>query len=120
MFDTLLWVLHHFVIYYSGQTTQGDTNDDVDQASGSKDATSLPLGVDNLKLPRVPWRTKASSKNGASAPADPQSEEECKGGHGIRKLFRSCTQQQSPTPYVPDQSDEMPLPTYVKREKLKS
>ncbi|KAH6597441.1 hypothetical protein BASA50_004358 [Batrachochytrium salamandrivorans] len=28
MFDPLLWVLHHFVIHYAGQTTQGDTDDD--------------------------------------------------------------------------------------------
>ncbi|KAH6590783.1 hypothetical protein BASA50_009161 [Batrachochytrium salamandrivorans] len=28
MFDPLLWVLHHFVTHYAGQTTQGDTDDD--------------------------------------------------------------------------------------------
>ncbi|KAH9263324.1 hypothetical protein BASA83_013301 [Batrachochytrium salamandrivorans] len=30
MFDSLLWVLHHFVTHYAGQTTQGDTDDDDD------------------------------------------------------------------------------------------
>ncbi|KAH6590776.1 hypothetical protein BASA50_009154 [Batrachochytrium salamandrivorans] len=28
MVDPLLWVLHHFITHYAGQTTQGDTDDD--------------------------------------------------------------------------------------------
>ncbi|KAH6601676.1 hypothetical protein BASA61_001880 [Batrachochytrium salamandrivorans] len=45
---------------------------------------------------------------------------DCTGGHGIRKLSKSCPQQQSQlepqpsTSYGPPQSDEMPLPAYVK------
>ncbi|KAH6567153.1 hypothetical protein BASA62_006250 [Batrachochytrium salamandrivorans] len=120
MFDPLLWVLPHFVTHYAGQTTQGNTNDDVDQASGSKDVTSLPLGADDLKLPRVSWRTKASSKNGASASADSKTDQGCKGLRWIRKLFRSCTQQQSSTSYDPVQPNEMPLPASVEWEEAKS
>ncbi|KAH6588007.1 hypothetical protein BASA61_006156 [Batrachochytrium salamandrivorans] len=43
MFDPLLWVLHHFITHYAGQTTQGnkDDGDGVDQASGSKRCRQL-------------------------------------------------------------------------------
>ncbi|KAH6575053.1 hypothetical protein BASA62_002143 [Batrachochytrium salamandrivorans] len=121
MFDPLLWVLPHFVTHYAGQTTQGNTNGDgVDQASGSKDVTSLPLEADDLNLPRIPWRTKASSKNGASVSADSKPDKGCKGLRWIRKLFRSCTQQQSSTSYDPVQPNEMPLPASVEWEKARS
>ncbi|KAH6561073.1 hypothetical protein BASA62_010093 [Batrachochytrium salamandrivorans] len=128
MFDPLLWVLYHFITHYAGQTTQGDTNDGdaVDQVSGSKDVTSLPLGADDLKLLTTLKESNTPDQSDTSAPADPQSEEECKGGHRIRKKSSPCPQKQTlpepqpPTSYVPDQSDEMPLPAYVKMIKFNS
>ncbi|KAH9273098.1 hypothetical protein BASA83_004675 [Batrachochytrium salamandrivorans] len=122
MFDTLLWVLYHFVIHYAGQNTQGNTNDgdNANQASGSKDAASLPQGVHSLSLPTTLQESNIPDQSGASSSADSQSKKDCTGGHGIRKLSKSCPQQQSQlepqssTSYGPPQSDEMPLPAYVK------
>ncbi|KAH6589077.1 hypothetical protein BASA61_005733 [Batrachochytrium salamandrivorans] len=91
MFDSLLWVLPHFVTHYAGQTTQGDTNDGdgVDQASGSKDApkqdTSLPQRVYPLRLKRPLQESSTHDQSDALAPADLQPEKECGGGHGYGK-----------------------------------
>ncbi|KAH6587219.1 hypothetical protein BASA50_001352 [Batrachochytrium salamandrivorans] len=122
MFDPLLWVLHHFVTHYAGQTNQGNTNDDDDanQPSGSKDAASLIHRTDSLKRGRELRKIKASSS------VNSQLGKECKGRHGIRKIFGSCPQQQSPpgsqpsTSYDPPQSDEMPLPRYVRKSAVES
>ncbi|KAH6561462.1 hypothetical protein BASA61_001858 [Batrachochytrium salamandrivorans] len=122
MFDPLLWVLHHFVTHYAGQNTQGNTNDgdNANQASGSKDAASLPQGVYSLSLPTTLQESDTLDQSGASSSADSQPGKECTGGHGIRKLSKSCPQQQSQlepqpsTSYGPPQSDEMPLPAYFK------
>ncbi|KAH6578659.1 hypothetical protein BASA61_000124 [Batrachochytrium salamandrivorans] len=125
MFDPLLWVLHHFVIHYAGQTTQGnkDDGDDANQASGSnhnpKQDTDLPLKVHPINLSGFLRKTKAPDQNGASSSADPQPEKECKGGRWLRKISKSCSQQQSPpelrpsTSYDLPQSDEMLLPVRV-------
>ncbi|KAH6560810.1 hypothetical protein BASA62_010244 [Batrachochytrium salamandrivorans] len=91
MFDPLLWVLHHFVTHYAGQTTQGNKNDGdgVDQASGSKDAPKQDISL--LQGSDTP------DQNGASAPVDLQPEEECKDEYWLLNLFNMCPQQQSLT-----------------------
>ncbi|KAH6567132.1 hypothetical protein BASA50_007028 [Batrachochytrium salamandrivorans] len=126
MFDPLLWVLYHFVTHYAGQTTQGNTNDGdgVDRVSDPnlkpKKATGLSLKVYPLSLTRALQKNKTPDQKGADKPADFQPGKECKGGHGVRKVPKSCSQQPSPlelrpsTSYDPSQSDEMPLPAYFK------
>ncbi|KAH6593238.1 hypothetical protein BASA50_007444 [Batrachochytrium salamandrivorans] len=128
MFDPLLWVLHHFVIHYAGQTTQGNTNDGDggDQASGSKKVTSLPLRVYPLRLTEALQKISTPDQNGASSFADPQPGNECKSGNWLRRLFKSCPQQQSqPEPqsstlHDHPQSNEMPLPAYVGESEAES
>ncbi|KAH9275312.1 hypothetical protein BASA83_002080 [Batrachochytrium salamandrivorans] len=132
MSDPLLWVLHHFVIYYAGQTTQGGKNDgdDANQASGSKDApkqdTGLPQRAEHLSLKRPLQESDTPDQSSASSSADFQLEVECTGGRGIRKISKSCSQQQSPpgsqpsTLHDPHQSDEMPLPARAGRLEVKS
>ncbi|KAH6593561.1 hypothetical protein BASA50_007275 [Batrachochytrium salamandrivorans] len=132
MFDSLLWVLPHFVTHYAGQTTQGDTNDGdgVDQASGSKDApkqdTSLPQRVYPLRLKRPLQESSTHDQSDALAPADLQPEKECGGGHGIQKIFRPCSQHQSQSELQPSishdlpQSDEMSLPVRVGESEVES
>ncbi|KAH6568135.1 hypothetical protein BASA62_005682 [Batrachochytrium salamandrivorans] len=122
MFDTLLWILHHFVIYYAGQTTQGNTDDDDDanQSSDSKDTTSLIHRTDSLRRTRELRETKASSS------VDSQLGKECKGSVWKKSLSKSCPRQQSPPGSQPStlqdspQSDEMPLPNYVMKSKVRS
>ncbi|KAH6593550.1 hypothetical protein BASA50_007264 [Batrachochytrium salamandrivorans] len=132
MFDSLLWVLPHFVTHYAGQTTQGDTNDGdgVDQASGSKDApkqdTSLPQRVYPLRLKRPLQESSTHDQSDALAPADLQPEKECGGGHRIRKISKPCSQHQSQSELQPSishdlpQSDEMPLPVRVGESEVES
>ncbi|KAH9275318.1 hypothetical protein BASA83_002086 [Batrachochytrium salamandrivorans] len=128
MFDPLLWVLHHFVIYYAGQTTQGNTDDgdDANQASGSKDATRLPQRAGSLRRARELRKTKAPDQSGASSSADTKPKKVCKGGYWLRNLFKSCPQQPSPpepqpsTSHDPPQPDKMPLPDFVEKSKVKS
>ncbi|KAH6580525.1 hypothetical protein BASA60_002810 [Batrachochytrium salamandrivorans] len=127
MFDPLLWVLHHFVTHYAGQTNQGNTNegDGVDQASGSKDVpkqdTSLPQRADHLSLKRPLQESNTPDQSGTSSLVDLQPGNECTGGHGIRKIPSPCPQQPSlpePQPstfYDAPQSDEIPLPARVER-----
>ncbi|KAH9249150.1 hypothetical protein BASA81_013109 [Batrachochytrium salamandrivorans] len=127
MFDPLFWVLHHFVTHYAGQTTQGDKDDGdaVDQVSGSKDAASLPLGTTPTTLPTTLQESNILDQSGASSSTDLQPGNECTGGHGIRKLSKSCPQQQSQpgsqpsTLYDPPQSHEIPLPARVGESKAK-
>ncbi|KAH6589020.1 hypothetical protein BASA50_010304 [Batrachochytrium salamandrivorans] len=126
MLDPLLWVLHHFITHYAGQTTQGDVKDGdgVDHASGSKDAskqdTDLLLRVHPIYLSKALWGTETPDQNGASSSTDPQPEEECGGLRWLRNILKPCSQQQSPpepqpsTSHDPPQSDEMPLPTYFR------
>ncbi|KAH6600511.1 hypothetical protein BASA50_002256 [Batrachochytrium salamandrivorans] len=123
MFDSLLWILPHFVTQYAGQTTQGDKDDgdgvDVDQASGSKDAASLIQGTTSTTLPTTLRESNTPNQSGASSSADCQSKKDCKSGHGIRKVSKSCPHQQSPpgpqpsTLYDPSQSDEIPPFVYL-------
>ncbi|KAH6564782.1 hypothetical protein BASA62_007721 [Batrachochytrium salamandrivorans] len=128
MFDPLLWVLHHFVIYYAGQTTQGNTDDgdDANQASGSKDATRLPQRAGSLRRARELRKTKAPDQSGASSSVDTKPKKVCKGGYWLRNLFKSCPQQPSPpepqpsTSHDPPQPDKMPLPDFVEKSKVKS
>ncbi|KAH6562681.1 hypothetical protein BASA62_008997 [Batrachochytrium salamandrivorans] len=134
MFDPLLWVLHHFVIHYAGQTTQGNTNDGdgVDQASISKDApkqdTDLPLRADYLSLKRPLQESNTPDQSDASSSADFQLEVVCKGGHGIRKISSPCSQQQSQsqpgsqpsTSHDSPQSDEVLLPVRVGKSEVES
>ncbi|KAH9265626.1 hypothetical protein BASA84_001522 [Batrachochytrium salamandrivorans] len=84
--------------------------------SGSKDATSLPLGTTPTTLPTTLQEKQTPDQSDASSSADLQPGNECKGGHGIREISKSCPQQQSPpgsqpsTLYDSPQPDEMPLP----------
>ncbi|KAH6586054.1 hypothetical protein BASA61_006643 [Batrachochytrium salamandrivorans] len=123
MFDSLLWILPHFITHYTDQTNQGNTNDgdgvDVNQASISKDAASLIQGTTSTTLPTTLRESNTPNQSGASSSANCQSKKDCKSGHGIRKLSKSCPQQQSQsglqpsTSYDPSQSNEMPLPVYL-------
>ncbi|KAH9265074.1 hypothetical protein BASA83_011400 [Batrachochytrium salamandrivorans] len=124
MFDSLLWVLYHFVTHYSGQTTQGDKNG-VDQASGSKDATSSLQGTTPTTLPTTLQEGNTPDQSGASSSADPQSEKDCTGGHGIRRVSKSCPQPPSPpgsqpsTLHVLPKPGEMTLPVYLGKSEAK-
>ncbi|KAH6561943.1 hypothetical protein BASA62_009497 [Batrachochytrium salamandrivorans] len=117
MFNTSLWVLHHFVIHYAGQTNQGDKNngDGADQASDSKQDTGLLQGTTPTTLPPTLQESNTPSQSDASSSVDLQPGEECKGGYRIRKISKSCPQQPSSpgsqpfTSYVPPKSYEMPL-----------
>ncbi|KAH6571695.1 hypothetical protein BASA62_003704 [Batrachochytrium salamandrivorans] len=128
MFDPLLWVLPHFITYYAGQTTQGDTNDGdaVDHASGPNDATSLPLGTTPTTLPTTLQESNTPDQSDASSSADLQPGKECKGGHGIRKNIQSVPTaaitpgSQPSTLYDPPQPDEMPLPVRVSELEVES
>ncbi|KAH6566776.1 hypothetical protein BASA83_001590 [Batrachochytrium salamandrivorans] len=112
-----------FILLLTAETihAQGDTNDGdaVDQVSGSKDATSLPLGTTPTTLPTTLQESNTPDQSDASSSADLQPGNECKGGHGIREISKSCPQQQSPpgsqpsTLYDSPQPDEMPLPVRV-------
>ncbi|KAH6560105.1 hypothetical protein BASA61_004875 [Batrachochytrium salamandrivorans] len=132
MFDSLLWVLSHFVTHYAGQTNQGnkDDGDDANQASGSKDApkqdTDLPPRPDYLRLKRPLQESNILDQSGASSSVDFQPKKVCKGGHRIRKISSPCSQQQSPpelrpsTSYDPPQSNRMPLPAIVGESEVES
>ncbi|KAH6591964.1 hypothetical protein BASA50_008363 [Batrachochytrium salamandrivorans] len=128
MFDPLLWILHHFITHYAVQTNQGNTDDGdgADQASGSKDATSLPLGTTPTTLPMTLQESNTLDQSGVDEFADIRPEEECKGGHGIWKISRPCPQQKSPpgsqssTLYDPPQFHEMLLPIRVGKSEAKS
>ncbi|KAH6579018.1 hypothetical protein BASA61_010547 [Batrachochytrium salamandrivorans] len=78
---------------------QGNKNDGdgVDHASGSKDATSLPLGT-TLQPRLQPYRKVTHRIKAVHLHMwILNQEKECKGGHGVRKLSKSCSQQQSPS-----------------------
>ncbi|KAH9265625.1 hypothetical protein BASA84_001521 [Batrachochytrium salamandrivorans] len=65
-------------------------------ASGPNDATSLPLGTTPTTLPTTLQESNTPDQSDASSSADLQPGNECKGGHGIRKISKLCPQQQSP------------------------
>ncbi|KAH6596938.1 hypothetical protein BASA61_003293 [Batrachochytrium salamandrivorans] len=94
MFDPLLWVLHHFITHYAGQNTQGNTNDgdNANQASGSKDATSLPLGTTPTTLPKALQESGTPDQSGASSSAN----------------------------FQPKKSGEMPLPARIGKSEIQS
>ncbi|KAH6577656.1 hypothetical protein BASA60_003918 [Batrachochytrium salamandrivorans] len=128
MFDSLLWVLYHFVTHYAGQTTQGDKNG-VDQASGSdpnpKKVPSLPPRPDSTRQTRPLPKIPTSDQSGASSSADPQPEKDCTDEHGIRRVSKSCPQQPSPpgsqpsTLHVLPKPGEMTLPVYLGKSEAK-
>ncbi|KAH6570377.1 hypothetical protein BASA61_003997 [Batrachochytrium salamandrivorans] len=135
MFDPLLWVLHHFITHYAGQTTQGNTNegDGVDQVSGFKDApkqdTDLPLKVHPLRLKRPLQESNPHDQSGTSSSTDFRPKKVCKGRHAVQQISSPCPQQQSqPSPsgsqpstsYDHSQSNEMPLPAYLEESKVES
>ncbi|KAH9252869.1 hypothetical protein BSLG_006365 [Batrachochytrium salamandrivorans] len=128
MFDPLLWVLHHFVTHYAGQTTQGDKNDGdySNQASGSKDATSSLQGTTPTTLPTTLQESNILDQSGASSSTDLQPGKGRKGSVWKKSLFKSPPQQQSqpgsqpPTSYDALQSDGIPLPVYLEELKVKS
>ncbi|KAH9246627.1 hypothetical protein BASA81_015821 [Batrachochytrium salamandrivorans] len=132
MSDPLLWVLHHFVIYYAGQTTQGNKDgvNGANQASGSnhnpKQDTDLPLRADYLSLKRPLQESNILDQSGAPSSGDFQLEVECTGRHRIRKISKSCSQQPSQpelrpsTSYDSPQSDEMSLPAYAGESEVES
>ncbi|KAH9263358.1 hypothetical protein BASA83_013273 [Batrachochytrium salamandrivorans] len=89
---------------------QGDTNDGdgANHASGSKDVTNLPRRTDSLR------RTRESRKTKASSSVDSQLGNGSKGPRWLRNLFGSFTSHDS------SQSDEMTLPTYVRKSTVES
>ncbi|KAH9275310.1 hypothetical protein BASA83_002078 [Batrachochytrium salamandrivorans] len=111
---------------------QGNKDDDdgANQASGSKDSpkqdTSLPLRADYLSLKRPLQESNILDQSGAPSSADFQLEVECTGGRWLRKISKSCSQQQSPlelrpsTLHDPPQSDEMSLPAYAGESEVES
>ncbi|KAH6574971.1 hypothetical protein BASA60_005230 [Batrachochytrium salamandrivorans] len=123
-----------FILLLTAETihAQGNTNDgdDVDQASGSKPNpkkdTDLPLRVHPLRLKRPLQKSNTPDESDVSLSADPQPKKVCIGGGWIRKVSKSCPQQQSSlepqssTSYDTFQSDEMPLPVRVRKTDSKS
>ncbi|KAH6585326.1 hypothetical protein BASA60_000615 [Batrachochytrium salamandrivorans] len=100
------------------------------QASGSnhnpKQDTDLPLRADYLSLKRPLQESNILDQSGAPSSADFQLEVECTGGRWLRKISKSCSQQQSPlelrpsTLHDPPQSDEMSLPAYAGESEVES
>ncbi|KAH6578038.1 hypothetical protein BASA62_000477 [Batrachochytrium salamandrivorans] len=104
-----------------------DDDDSVDhQASGSKDVTSLPLRVYPTTLPTTLQESNTLDQSDASSSVDRQPGKDCKGGYRIRRVSKSCPQQQSPpgslssTLHVLPQSYEMSLPVYLGELEVKS
>ncbi|KAH6588815.1 hypothetical protein BASA50_010458 [Batrachochytrium salamandrivorans] len=120
LYGLFILLLTAEAIHAQGNTNEGD---DVDHASDSKDATSLPLESSLLRLPTALQESNTPDQRSTSAPADLQPGKECQGGHGIRKVFSPCPQQPSQpeplpsTSYDPHQSNEMPLPIRIKKAK---
>ncbi|KAH9273546.1 hypothetical protein BASA83_004214 [Batrachochytrium salamandrivorans] len=128
MFDPLLWVLPYFTPHYAGQTTQGDTDDggSANQASDSKDTTSLPHRTTPTTLPTTLQESNILDQSDASLSADPQPKKVCKDGYWLQRISSPCSQQPSPsgsqpsTLHDPPQSDEMPLPALVEETEAES
>ncbi|KAH6563638.1 hypothetical protein BASA62_008399 [Batrachochytrium salamandrivorans] len=118
LYGVLILLLTAGTIHAQGNTNDGD-GVDVNQASISKDATSLPQRVHSLGLHKALQESDTPDQSSISSSVDLQPGEECTGGHGIRKVSKSCSQQQSPsvsqpsTSHDPSQSDEMSLPVYL-------
>ncbi|KAH6578656.1 hypothetical protein BASA61_000121 [Batrachochytrium salamandrivorans] len=104
--------------------------DGANQASGSNHTLnktpSLPLRADYLSLKRPLQESDTPDQSGASSSADFQLEVECTGGRWLRKISKSCSQQQSPpelrpsTLHDPPQSDEMSLPATRGKSEVES
>ncbi|KAH6593265.1 hypothetical protein BASA50_007471 [Batrachochytrium salamandrivorans] len=128
MLDPLLWVLPYFTPHYAGQTTQGSTDDGDggDQASGYNQDTSLPQRTNHLRLTEALQKSSTPDQNDASLSADPKPKKVCKSGNWLRRLSKSCPQQQSQpeplpsTSYDHPQLNEMPLPAYVRKSEAES
>ncbi|KAH9245225.1 hypothetical protein BASA81_017299 [Batrachochytrium salamandrivorans] len=118
LYGLFILLLTAEAIHAQGNTNEGD---DVDHASGSKDATSLPLGTTSTTLPTTLQGSNTPDQNGASSSANLQPGKECKGGHRIRKASSPCPQQPSQpeplpsTSHDPHQSNEMPPPIRIKK-----
>ncbi|KAH9274089.1 hypothetical protein BASA83_003391 [Batrachochytrium salamandrivorans] len=103
-----------------------DNGDDANQPSGYKKVTDLPLRVYPLRLTEALQESNTPDQSGASASVDRQPERECKGLRWLRKLSKSCPQQQSQpepqssTSYDHPQLNEMPLPAYVRKSEAES
>ncbi|KAH9264948.1 hypothetical protein BASA83_011539 [Batrachochytrium salamandrivorans] len=118
-----LYGLFVFLLTAEAIHAQGDKNDGngVNHASGSKDATSLPLGTTPTTLPTTLQGSNTPDQNGASSSADLQSGKECKGGHRIRKHpvhvhSNNHNRNRLPsTSHDPHQSNEMPPPIRIKK-----
>ncbi|KAH6571642.1 hypothetical protein BASA60_007038 [Batrachochytrium salamandrivorans] len=110
------------MIFPVDSPTNGDTNDgdDANQAFGLKKAASLIQGTTSTTLPTTLQESNTPNQSGASSSADLQPEEECGSLRWLRKISRSCPQQQSPpepqpsTSQDPPQPDKMPLPAYFR------
>ncbi|KAH9244566.1 hypothetical protein BASA81_018019 [Batrachochytrium salamandrivorans] len=139
MFDPLLWVLHHFVTHYAGQTTQGDTDDDdggddhgdyfdqtFDYNPKSKKADRLLQKSRSMNRHRLLQGSDITDEIDAFSFMDSKSKNRRKGSVGKKSPSKSPPQQQSQPRSQPStshdsfQSDEMPLPDYVMKEKAES
>ncbi|KAH9274122.1 hypothetical protein BASA83_003424 [Batrachochytrium salamandrivorans] len=119
-----------FILLLTAETihAQGNKNDGdgVDQASGYNQDTSLPLEATSTTLPTILQASNTPDQSSTSPSTDRQPEEECKSGHGIQQISKSCPQQQSPpepqssTSYDHPQSNEMPLPAYAGESEVES
>ncbi|KAH6597987.1 hypothetical protein BASA50_004141 [Batrachochytrium salamandrivorans] len=125
LYGVLILLLTAGTIHAQGNTNDGD-GVNVDQASISKDATSLPQRVHSLGLRKALQESDTPDQSSISSSVDLQPGEECTGGHGIRKVSKSCSQQQSlpvsqsSTSHDPPQSDEMSLPVYLGKSEVES
>ncbi|KAH6583586.1 hypothetical protein BASA61_007917 [Batrachochytrium salamandrivorans] len=139
MFDPLLWVLHHFVTHYAGQTTQGDTDDDdggddhgdyfdqtFDYNPKSKKADRLLQKSRSMNRHRLLQGSDITDEIDAFSFMDSKSKNRRKGSVGKKSPSKSPPQQQSQPRSQPStshdsfQSDEMPLPDYVERLEVES
>ncbi|KAH6569168.1 hypothetical protein BASA62_005039 [Batrachochytrium salamandrivorans] len=128
LYGLFILLLTAETIHAQGNTDDGDGG--VDQASGSnpnpKKDTNLPLRVHPLRLKRPLQKSHTPDQSDVSLSADPKPKKKCIGGDWIRKVSKSCPQQQSSlepqssTLQDTPQSDEMPLPVHVRKTDSKS
>ncbi|KAH9269999.1 hypothetical protein BASA83_007987 [Batrachochytrium salamandrivorans] len=125
LYGVFILLLTAGTIHAQGNTNDGDGGN-VNQASISKYATSLPQRVHSLGLPKALQESDTPDQSSISSSVDLQPGEECTSGHGIRKVSKSCSQQQSlpvsqsSTSHDPPQSDEMSLPVYLGKSEVES
>ncbi|KAH6576233.1 hypothetical protein BASA60_004601 [Batrachochytrium salamandrivorans] len=124
LYGLFILLLTAEAIHAQGNTDDGD---DADQASDSRDTPKKVNGRPArpplpINLPKPLQGSNTPDQSGASSSADLQPKKVCTGEHGIRKISKSCSQQQSEpepelhpsTSHDPSQPDEMPLPAYFK------